>query len=371
MGARYVYEVRDLMTDVLLDELPLSGTSFSRMLNVPGQFRGAINLDGEFKSNDDILRGTTPGRTSLYAYRYDDFGFRKIVWGGIVWSRWYQSQAKVLQIYGETFESYPHKRKFRHAAPARYVNVAQCAIIQDLWEKMQSVAGGHIGVNYAALPTSDVTRTLTAAWWDGKAYGDYIDELLNNHTDACDYIVDVYESGGRPVKELRTGYPQLGNSVENSGLLLTYPGNILNYYWTENASAGNAVWLAFGDGDGSGRRLGTAVDIALLESGYPLTEGAERYETSAPATLNTYAAAKLLQLPVPVITQQFDLKADAFPEFGTYGLGDYGQAQIVDARFPSGIQIGIRAIGWNVTPSSADSTEEVSLILQQEEDSSG
>lgn len=363
MAPTYTYVAADLLTDNILNEVPLGGVSFDRELNKAGQLRGTTSLDNEWLSNEDMISATEPGRTSLYVYREN-----QIVWGGIIWARWYQSQAKVLQIYCETFESFAFANVYRPSSVRRF-NENQTSIILKLWQTLQSSSGSggsaNIGVLDAELPSVDVSRQLVVNPWDFKTYGDLIEELLD-HDDACDYTIEVSESSGQPIKQLRLGYPRLGNILDHSNLVLTYPGNILNYYWTESASEGAVRWYATGDGDRSSMRVGTATDSDKLDSGYPLIEKAHLRHPgiTKQADIDAHAAFHLLQQPLPFVTKQFEIKGDVEPEFGTYGIGDDARVEIQDARFPAGINSSARAIGWKVTPPSGESTEEIQMVVE-------
>lgn len=360
--AVYSYLFTDILTNNVLGDMPLHGVTFDRQLNKAGNFGGSTNLDTSFLSNDDIKSLTTPGRTGIYVYRDD-----RIVWGGIIWSRTYQSQAKALQISAQTFESYAYRRIYRPSSPYVYNN-AQCFIVNQLWQSLQSYSYSNIGVTGVdTLPGGDITRSMTVNPWDFKSYGDIIDGLTNLD-DGPDYTIECYESSGVPTRQLMLGYPRLGSIAAYTELLLDYPGNITNYYRTANASENNNQYWATGDGDGAAMVVGVASDSGTLGSGNPLLESSSSYSgVTQQATIDAHAVSDLAAKPLGKIKYSFELMATEEPVFGSYSLGDDARIMIEDPWFPEGIEFTTRTVGWSVTPSSSESTESVNLVLEGDE----
>lgn len=367
MAAVYSYLTTDLLTGIVLDVVPLHGVSFDRQLNKASNWQGSANLDNGLLDNDRLIAATTPAKTAVYVYRND-----QIVWGGIIWARTYQSQSKSLQMTAQSFESYAYKRIYRPTATIKY-NEAQCSILNKLWISLQSdqlYSGiGVRTVDSDFLPSGDVVRQLTVNPWDMKSYGEIIDDPLMNFDDSAEWTIECFEEQGVPTKQLLLGYPRLGSPVENTQLVVAYPGNILNYYWVESASkSGNAVW-ATGDGDQSALTTGYKNNQDSFNAGYPLLEVHENHPgVTKQTTIDDHAAKDLADLPVPMISKTIQIKADEQPEFGTYNLGDDAKFEVADTRFPEGLQTTVRVIGWSVTPSSSEAVEEVSLIIEGSDD---
>lgn len=367
MSARYTYLATDLLSGRVLGELPLHGVSFDRQLNKASNWQGSGNLDNDMLSNDDMLAATAPGRTSVYVYRED-----QIVWGGIIWSRTYQSQAKSLQMTAQSFESYAYKRIYRPSTTIKYEK-AQCWLINELWRSLQSdQLHSDIGVRILdpeSLPSNDVVRQLTVNPWDMKSYGEIIDDPLMNFQDSAEWTIECFEEQGVPQKQLLLGYPRLGIPVEFTPIVIDYPGNILNYYWSESASqSANAVW-ATGDGDQAALTTGYANNQASLDVGYPLLEAHESHQgVTKQDTIDDHAKKDLVDAAVPRLSKTIQIKADEQPEFGTYPIGSDAKMQILDTRFPDGFEGTVRVLGWSVTPSSSEAVEEISLIIEGSDD---
>jgi len=364
VAAEYFYVVADLRNDNILGEIPVEGVSFDTILNSAGNFQGATHLDNRMLDNDTLIDITPPGRTSLFIYKESE-----IVWGGIIWARWYQSQGKSLQFSAQTFESYAYRRVRRPLVPQIYT-LKQTEIIDAMWGDMQTLNPySSIGVgNPGWAAGSDVVRTVTLNPWDLRTYGETFDEITG-YDNGCDYRIRVYEDNGVPIKYLDLMYPRLGSgSITTTHNVLDYPGNIKNYYYTENASEGNTKYFAAGDGDGKGKVIGTAEDTAKMVSGYPRLDKVISVQgVSILASATRKAQAALLKGPVPQEKWQFEISGSDAPVFGSYTLGDSFQVNIEDPRFPSGRQTTIRVVGWTVSPPTSNSTEEISLILEEQE----
>lgn len=368
MAAQYTYLTADLRTNIILGELPVEGVSFDRILNGSGNLQASTHLSNRMLDDDLMIDFSIPAKTSLYVYRENT-----IVWGGIIWARWYQSQAKVLQFSAQTFESYAYRRVRRPLVPENY-NEFQTYIIDDLWAKMQSINPysdiGVQAVNLPDFPASDVTRTLTLNPWDLRTYGETIEEITG-FDNGCDYTIECQESFGIPEKQLALYYPRLGNSDPTvSNLVLDYPGNIKGWYYTENGSEGNTKYFAAGDGDGKAKIIGTAEDTAKMSSdGYPrLDKVINVGSVTLQSTANRKASAALLNGPVPQEKWQFTISGSDIPKLGDFQIGDSFLVNIDgDPRFPTGKQTIIRAVGWQVEPPDSQTTEEISLVLDEQE----
>jgi hypothetical protein len=366
LAATYTYLTQDILSGTVLGEVPLHGVSFDRELNKAGNFQGSANWDNDLVDNNDLFAMTEPNRTSIFAYRDD-----QIVWGGIVWTRTEQSQGKSVQITAQTFESYPYRRVHRPNKTKKY-NDKQCAIINTLWEGLQTwVSHSNVGVSVIdtdLLPTIDITREVTVNPWDLRSYGEIIDSITE-FDDGCDYYIDCFEASGIPVKQLVLNYPMAGAREGVSNLICDYPGNILNYYRTDNASEGNTKWFASGDGDEAAKVIGQAIDTNKMNAGYLRTEGVTTHSgVTVQATINAHAAANLRAAPTPRVKWQFDVKADEEPHLGSFGMGDDVVVTIEGPRYPEGgSEFVFRVVGWSVTPASSEAVEEMSLLLEGEE----
>jgi hypothetical protein len=363
--AQYTYLATDLATNVVLGELPVNNVSLDCQLNKAGNMSAGGRLDDKRLDNVEFLARTTPGRTAFWVYRED-----QIVWGGIILSREYQSNGKALTLTGQTFECYAARRfpRLVIGLATQTLNLGQCAAIDYLWKQLQGVTGGNIGVQAANnIPLNDTAVQLTINGYDlSTSYDDYIQSIVNL-SGGPDYTISWFEDGnGLPQKQL-IAQTLIGNPIGITDLVVDYPGPVVDYVYAENASAGNNQWWAVGDGDGAAAIVGSAGDANAIASGYPIWEGVNSYSgVTQQATINAHAQSDLFSLDLPLVTHHIDLFGNAFPEFGTYGLGDFVTANVTDPRFPTGLSFNVRAIGWTIQPpDEGQGTEQISLVFDE------
>jgi hypothetical protein len=331
-----------------------------------------LNMGDYRMSDTEVEARTQPGRTAFWAYRES-----KIVWGGIIWSREYQSNGKSMTITGQTFESYAAKRfprSFLGLANYKYNGEGQCHIIDNLWHQLQRVRYGDIDVQpMGDYPKDDKGRVLTVNGWDlSVSYGDVIQSLLNRAVDAPDYTIRWIEDGnGLPLKKIHSGI-NIGDNVTVTDLVVDYPGAVLDYTYNENAASGANRWWAIGSGSGAKTIVGSQTDEAKLDAGYPLIEMVNNYNGDTKQDeVADHSETDLTHFPVPLVTHQVDLNGSGFPAFGSYKMGDYAIVHIIDNRFPNGKTFKKRAIGWTISPPDTGSGVETITPVFDEPDATG
>lgn len=348
------------MTNQILQELQLFGTYFEKYVNQSGNANFSFKLgqgapeDSRF--DDSLaLAATIPGRTALYV---DVDG--ALVWGGIVWSRTYQSQAKTVSCTAQTFDSYLQRRLSRWATT--FTNVEQRNIVKQIIDHMQAQPFSDIGIHLPNDATSGTTRSLTLNDYDYKFYYDLCSGVFSLD-DGFDFLIDVAYSAGVPRKNLLMGYPNLGDPQDDPQLVLEYPGDIYNYYFPESCSNGANRWYATGAGDGEDMIFGVATDDDNTTAGYPRLDGVNAYsDVTAQGTIDSHAAADLQANPLPNSVPTIDI----IPPEGfltSFVPGTYARIVIEDARFPDGYDQVVKIVGWNLTPQSSSGQESLSLVL--------
>jgi hypothetical protein len=365
MVAQYTYLATDLVTNTILGELPVNNVNLTCQLNSAGNLQAGAHLDDPRITNDDFLACTTPGKTAFWAYREN-----QIVWGGMILSRQYNSDGKSLTMTGQTFEAYAARRFPRSVIGLTSLNWnnKQTQSIDLLWKQLQSIPSGSIGVSpMNGYPANDIATQLTVNGYDlSTSYDDLIQSIINLATGPDYTIAWTQDEDGNPGKQLVGGLP-IGNPVGMTDLVVDYPGPVMDYMYNENASSGNNLWWATGDGDAATQTQGSATDTNSTGSGYPIFEGVNNYSgVTDQTTINKHAASDLMNFPIPLVTHNVDLKGDVFPEFGSYGLGDYVVVNVTDPRFPKGFTFNVRAIGWTIQPpDEGQGTEKITLVLDE------
>jgi hypothetical protein len=362
MSAEYRYLFCDLLTNEVQLEVPVYGVSFGRQLNKASDCTVSINLDRTGYSNSDVIGATVPGRTAFYIDREGG-----LVWGGIIWSRTYQSQAKALSYTGQSFESFFNKLVIEETLT--YTNRDQRDILNELIIHAQSKGYTDIGIDpdpdYPfAWDATGTLRTVTFEKTDTWTYGKAIDYLVE-YDQGLDYTIEVYyDEVGDPTKQLKCA-SVLGASIDNTGLVLAYPGNISNYYWPENASRAAVSVVGVGAGDGTDKLMTKSTDPSRLDLGYPdLQEIYSNTDVSVQDTLVTQTASEQMRLAPPITVPTIELSPQEEPYIGSWGLGDFAVLDIEDPRFEEGIISSVRIIGYTANPSSSDAAEACSLILE-------
>ena len=140
--ADYRYIFADLLTDEQTTELPLAGVSFSSELNTPGSFTGRLLLSGVNSYGYNIDNGTIPGRTAVYVDRDG-----VIVWGGVLWSRQYNSASQTMTFTAREFESFFEKRRIDFDYNVSRTPQDQLLVVQNLVKQIQSNTRTNLVVN--------------------------------------------------------------------------------------------------------------------------------------------------------------------------------------------------------------------------------
>jgi hypothetical protein len=100
----YRYFVTDLLSNQVIGEIPFKGVTYERAIKGAGKFSGSIPYIPDTVPFD-LYSSTMPGKTGLYIVRDG-----QCVWGGIIWSRSYSVESRVLQVSGAEFTSYLYHR---------------------------------------------------------------------------------------------------------------------------------------------------------------------------------------------------------------------------------------------------------------------
>jgi hypothetical protein len=352
---RYVFGI--LKTGTVVDEFSLNSVSASAKMNSWGTLRGSFGFDQSGKYNTDLADATVPGLCYV-ALERDDIP----VWFGIVWSRSYQSQAKVAAMTARSLEAYPEKRRIERSMD--FENMDTGAIFLALWQDLMT--DGCFPLILPASLTTGNLRTMTIKGTDRKTYADVMSQIADAE-DGFDWtIVTTKDASGGYVHTLLAG-ATLG-ATDAGNLSFEYPGNIINYYETASMSnAGTRITI-----------IGSNQEEDSIISSYEhtdMTDGlwipydvlVSRLDVPDQPTLDQLAmVVGPLRRPPMNIDKAF-VRGDADPEFGTYNLGDACRLIIKDPLHPEGVNINTRITAYNYTPTSDDSTDEVELIFEGDE----
>lgn len=353
------YVFGDILTGEVIQEISCSGVSMSRGFG-QGELRAAFSLDQSGKDNRDLLAATQEGRCYVIAERDTT-----PIWGGIVWSRTYQSQAKVFQLYCRAFEHYPEYRFVR--SNLTYTTQEQRNIFRDLWTQMTADANS-IKVDIPGSFTTAVTKSLTVKTFEFKTYREVMDSVANGGpVDGFDWTIDIAKVGGVYTKTLRIGYPTLGATEP---VIFDYAGQILNY-WQNGSMAKHGTHIyGLGAGEGSTMLNQEVIHSDLLSGGFPRYDVGVSFKdinSSSLLTNLTVQAADVRKAGRPIMT--VEIRGTLEPEFGSYGLGDTVQIHFRDPRHPDPADrvFSSRILGWEYYPPSDNYVEFARLVFEGED----
>jgi hypothetical protein len=349
------YVFGDLLTGEIGVEINnAQGVSIVETLE-DGELRCTLHLDETGRDNDSVVSSTIPGRCYVIAEREG-----RPVFGGIVWSRTYQSQAKSLQLYCKGFKGYPERR---FITTDINTSLDQITTFLNLYTTMQSDPNSI----QVALPASFSTGTIIDLDVKGselKTYRQVIDSFADTTT-GFDWIIVTSRVGGTYSRDLRIGYPTIGSPVNHGTVTFDYPGNITNYWKTDSMSASGTHIYGVGSGEGDSALISTAVDTEGISFGFPRYDHSISFKDINDLPMLSRRVTQELELrrpTAPIFT--LEVKGDKDPQFGDYGLGDACRIHIVDPMHMTGYIKTTRVLGWEYYPASDDSIELVRLIFE-------
>lgn len=353
----YRYMGVDLLTRKVVEDLPLYGVSLTRRISGSGNMTGSFKLGTGLFSDEDLLAASIPGKLALVAMRDD-----VVVWAGPIWSRTYQSQANVISLTGQTYESIFSAVKM-YSSFSR-IGVDQLTIFHDLIELMESQPNNDFGLDTSEIGISGIPRDLETFWYEHQMFSSPIEELLKQ-SNSFDYALNPYMDANEQLQiKVKTGYPYLGYGQE--GVTFDYPGQLSNYWYPESAAKGSTRFTLVGKGEGTVMPYSVQWDNDKLTKGWPGFDKVMSDKTiSDQVILESMAVSYAGQFGLPVITPTFDMKLTPDIEFGEWtNLGVPVTAVVEDPRFPNQITLSRRMLGWDLSPLSSESSDVLKLVLE-------
>jgi len=358
----YRYLFADLLTNQVIAELPLTAVNFTQQLNAAGTFTGSMILTDSSEATMNVINGTIPARTALYVDRNG-----VLVWGGVIWSRDYNSETQHIVLTAREFESYFERRVI--STTQAFTNIDQFSVVQTLVNQAQAVTNGNIGVA-TDTSTSGVTVSRTFYNYELKNVYQAILDLsrggLNGATQyGFDFNINVaYDVNGNPSKSLYlavkagTRY----SATNQSAPLFEFPsGNVISYDYPEDGLlTANKVYVT---GAGSQVTPVTYTDATKIAAGWAVLEDVANYSDITDQNLLTsLAVAQVNAVSYPPTTLKIIAPPYVDPVFGSYSVGDDVRVRIRDDRFPNGIDTTYRLVALTVTAGET-SGEKVTLTL--------
>lgn len=363
----YTYLLADLRTNAILEEIAPTGVRFNKPLNGAGRFDCSWQLSAD-TAHLDAYDLTMPCRRVIYAYRDD-----RPQWGGIIWTRSYDSTNQTVSIGAAEFWSYFDHRKVIPLLPASldlstvaglsvaYDNVDQNEIARQLVALAQAHAGGNIGIEFDDTE-SFTLRDRTYNGYDLAETGEALRQLCNV-IDGPDMVFDVVPNptGPAPRRVLRLGTPWLGQ--QGSSHVWEVGGNVTSYTWPSDGSSMATRAFAVGEGVDLGVPIAVHEDTAKYSRGFPLLEREGNYGSAeGAATLAGHAEADQQAGRMPVVLPKVVVRGDIPPTAAEVNRGDDGRLIVpADPFHRTGIEAPVRVIDMAFAPSV--SAERVTLTM--------
>lgn len=382
-GYRYLfgqfkYSSNLLDDEMIVAELPLTGVTFTRELNSIGTFEGHLLLSGA-SVNYNALDGTTPGKTTLYVERswIDNDGIPQtaIVWGGMVFSRTYNSAEQTLHITAREFEAYLDRRAV--SKDLIYGPADPLFIAQDIVNLSQgtSYSNGSIGIQVGS-ETSGVLLYRSYHPYELKSVYQCLQDLARSESYGFDFEIlceydplGVYSTGIS--KTLKLYYPRAGTIIDpeaptSSDLIWQFPANMVEYELSQDGEkTGNVVWALGGGSNEEQLRL-KAYDPTKWDEtpyGWPRLEELTHFsDVYTVDYLQKLALGVINAVSTPPTSLHIVVPAYLDPAFGSYNLGDDAWVQIRDDFFPNGMKSVYRITAMTVEPGE-DGPERVTLTM--------
>jgi Putative Ig domain len=396
--ATYRYCATDLLTGTLLaDSLPLNVQSFGMQLNGGGTLSAQLDLDQLAAINAPFVAALAARRAVLWGL---DDGWP--VWAGVVWDWPDMSRADgTLPISAQTIDTVWSHRLITDTIEYSQVDLftAFIDLVQYGQTKQSSyissvsppatrpagylqmvaqngrVAGLVVPTGPAALSGQQWTASYTysdltqvsSAWQDMAASGNLVYAFVPGLT-----------SDGELAIFLQLAYDQPGVPLPSSGIVLTYPGNCLDYgYQVTGSQSSNYVW-ATAPPNGSQLQWQSqwphGADTADLGDGYPLMETTVSWEGSfvtSQAQVDSFADGQVKLLTQGMATPTVNVGGGSYPALRDIGLGDSVWFAATSPLHPPvtdqggflhpGLQKELRITGWTAYPPGPQQSEYIQL----------
>jgi hypothetical protein len=371
---QYTYRFANLLSDSDLCELELSSVRFDRRIIQPGAFSGTITVTN--RDIADQVKKIVPARTVVHVYRDGD------IWGTyIIWTVKMRSSSRgpvQVDLQGATLESWFDRRIVD--MDMNFVNTDQFDIARELVDNAQTgwtpfEGNANLGIQYTTND-SGVNRDRQYFLTEGASVGQRLQELAAVDN-GFEYVINTYvdEALGYRVRKM-TFATQVGS--ENLDLLYTYPGAILSYEITYDATDSATAWWTRGDtidDDISGTSTPLMITAPVLaeswlNNAFPHLDKVVDYSSVTDlSTLQNYATwwkdnhSGVNAIPV------IEISTNDTTLIPPSALGTTAVFTVEDEYFGHGeFSSENRIIGIEVTPPDRGNQEKIRLVIETDVD---
>lgn len=373
MSAQYTYLIADLRSNLILGEVPLTGVQFSKALCDSGTLSASLHIGSKKVQALNPQDLTTPVIRVVYVLRGQN-----PVWGGIIWTRSYDSASRIIKIGAADWWSYfNHRKVLPVLAPTAYTDttytaslatvytgVEQNQLARNLVSLAQSHTAGNIGINVAGdSSSSGINRDRSYLGYQLKDVGSALQDLCNV-LNGPDMLFDVgpTDANGVPQRLLRLGTPHLGQ--QGSAWVWELGGNLRSYTWPSDGTRMETRAFASTDGTAEGTPIAVAEDTSRYTYSWPLLEGNQQYSgVQQSQTLIDHATSDQTVARLPVVLPTLVVDGVLSPTVDEFSVGDDARVCITDEFFTAGLDTSMRIVKSTINVSDQGGEDNVTLTM--------
>ncbi|MFG3244610.1 poly-gamma-glutamate hydrolase family protein [Streptomyces sp. NPDC048157] len=360
----YRVEVTDLLTDTLIDVLPVAGLTFDDYIGRSGSLSGTVLVpDADYAAR--ARAALIPGRTAIWVRRGSD-----VWWGGILWTATPAASPRdvfTVDIQAGTFDTYlDHRTIFKTLESTQRDSAA---VARSLIAYTRDDANGDIGFRLDGTQKSGTLVDSFVSRFDQRRVKEVLDEMANAEN-GFEWRVNCFIDGatGERVKAVQFGFPKIYSGATD--IMLTSPGNILSYEFPSDATGTANVWQARGGSSNGNPALDSTPTLSAvmasvpeMAGGWPRLDGTSDYpDISREPVLDSRARADLERARTPVVIPSLTVVLDG--QITPALLGGTVRLRIRDAWFSSGLDARYRVVGMRVTPLDRSGPEGAEIYLE-------
>lgn len=332
----YVQPIAGPQAGSIRSELNLSSHTIRRRLKATSTMSASIscrdpqataqNLDTEntllVAERDDVVRFAGPLRGADLAADGDTIALRAVGAWELIVKRFVRSSAGMT--HGELVKS----------GTVRWSAVEQFAIVADLIDHMQSVAGGDLDVVVEYTAPSGVERDRTVEAGKGKSIGGLIEQLADVEQ-GFDWQLEPRGNAGSLELVLRLDHPRRGRETgyrfdfdDFDDGLADGSSNVLGAGYADSSDELVTHYVGVGAGEGAAQLTATSADPSTIGR-LPLLESSGQWaDVSQAGTLKAHVDRERRVNAQSSRIPRLRVDPDAFPRLGYYILGDVVSSRV-------------------------------------------
>lgn len=370
--AGYVWHVGTLRDGRITTDIPVSGSSWSTVMDDAGQLQVVLPLADPEVAALNLYVAAEPCRCFLAVAYIDPGGTETFLAGGPVWTHAYDGGSKQLTIGAAGLWSYWDHRK---VLPVLAAGVNPATVTTSIISSLGTTAKKL--VQLAQTHTAGSVPVVLPADESGTIETDYPGSSMTNVGQALRDLAAM--ENGPEIQFVPRRRSDDGRYIEwvmrvgtVAQPLLTQVGD--DWIWDDSAAdssvtaisatrdgsvMGTRAWIQ-GAGTETSTLFGRADSTRLTDVGFPLLEVQDSGQetTTTQAALDAAARAKLAASARPSETWSVKVRRDVEPRVGSYSVGDWVSITLADDPYlPAG------SYRTRITSIAGDDSADVSLGL--------